>query len=84
MSSTVTSPPVTAARPMKLAASMCSAPIRCSPPESSLDALDPQHVRADPVDLRAERDEEPAEILDVRLAGGVDQHGLALRRAWRP
>ena len=78
MSSTVTSPPVTAASPMKLAASMCSAPMRCSPPESSVDTLDAQHVRADPLDLRAERDEEAAEVLHVRLAGRVHQGGLAL------
>ena len=35
---------------MKLAASMCSGPMRCSPPREALDALDPQDVRADPVD----------------------------------
>ena len=44
-----------------------------------LDALDPEHVRLDPLDVRAERDEEAAEILDVRLAGGVADHRLAGR-----
>src|SRR6476659_6128886 len=34
-------------------------------------ASDPHDVGADALDLRAERDEEVAEILDVRLAGGV-------------
>src|SRR5207244_2795284 len=34
-------------------------------------ALDAQDVRGDPVDVRTERDEEAAEVLDVRLAGGV-------------
>ena len=77
-SSIVMSPPVTAARPMKLATSMCSGPMRCSPPRELVDALDPEHVRADALDPGAERDEEPAEILDVRLAGRVHQHGLAL------
>ena len=57
---------------------MCSGATRHSPPPSCVDALDPQHVRLDPLDLRAERDEEAAEILDVRLAGGVADHGLAL------
>ena len=47
-------------------------------PGEALDAVDPQHVRADPVDPRAERDEEAAEILDVRLAGGVHEDGLSL------
>src|SRR5581483_12235467 len=37
----------------------------------ALDASDAEHVRLDSLDLRAERDEEAAEILDVRLAGGV-------------
>ena len=45
-----------------------------------LDALDAQHVRLDALDLRAERDEEAAEILDVRLAGGVADHRLARRQ----
>ncbi len=38
-----------------------------------------QHVGADALDLRAEGDQESAEILDVRLARGVTHHGLALR-----
>ena len=41
--------------------------------------VDVEHVRADAVDLRAERDEEAAEVLDVRLAGGVRDHRLARR-----
>ena len=44
-----------------------------------LDALDAKHVRADPVDARAERDEEPAEVLDMRLAGRVPDDRVALR-----
>ena len=38
---------------------------------------DVQDVRADALDLCADRDEEAAEILDVRLAGGVAEDGLA-------
>ena len=41
-----------------------------------LHAADPEHVRLEPFDLGAKRDEEPAEILDVRLAGGVADHRL--------
>ena len=37
-----------------------------------LDAVDVQHVRADAVDPRAQLDEEAAEVLHVRLAGGVE------------
>ncbi len=44
------------------------------------DALDPQHVRLDPFDPGAERAEEAAQVLDVRLAGGVAEHRLALRQ----
>ena len=43
----------------------------------ALDAADAQHVRADPLDVGAERAQEPAEILHVRLAGGVRDDGLA-------
>ena len=43
------------------------------------DAADPEHVRLDSLDVGAERDEEAAEILDVRLARGVADHGLAFR-----
>jgi hypothetical protein len=43
-----------------------------------LDAVDAEDVRADAVDPRAERLEEAAEILDVRLARGVADHGLPL------
>ena len=42
-----------------------------------VDAVDAEDVGLDPLDLRAERDEEAAEILDVRLAGRVPDHGLA-------
>ena len=42
------------------------------------DAVDAEDVRLDPLDLGAERDEEAAEVLDVRLAGGVADHRLAL------
>ena len=44
-----------------------------------VDAVDAEHVRLDPLDLGPERDEEAAEILDVRLAGGVADHRLAGR-----
>ena len=83
-SSIVTSPPVTAARPMKLADLdvLGADPVLAA--AEPVDALDAQHVRADPLDLRAERDEEAAEILHVRLAGGVADHGLALARARPP
>ena len=50
-----------------------------SPPCSRSTPLDAEHVRLDPLDLRAERDEEAAEVLDVRLAGGVPDHRLARR-----
>jgi hypothetical protein len=49
----------------------------------SLDAPDGEHIRADAFYLGAERGEEPAEILDVRLARGVADHGLALRQRRR-
>ena len=52
----------------------CDRPLAAAQP---VDAVDAQHVRRDPLDLRAERHEEPAEILDVRLASGVSDHGLA-------
>ena len=70
-SSIVTSPPVAAARAAKLATSMCSGPIRYSPPSELVDAFDVEDVRADALDVRAERDEKATEILDVRLAGRV-------------
>ena len=63
---------------MKLPTSMCSGATRHSPPVRLVDSLDAQDVRLDPFDLRAERDEEAAEILDVRLAGRVPEDGLAL------
>ena len=44
-----------------------------------LDTVDAKDVRADPLDLRAERDEEVAQVLDVRLAGRVTDDRLALR-----
>src|SRR5439155_5609295 len=39
-----------------------------------LDAFDPDRVRADALDARAERDEEIAEVLHVRLARRVRDH----------
>ena len=51
-------------------------PDRPLAPVERLDALDPEHVRLDPVDPSAQRDEEAAEILHVRLAGRVADHGL--------
>ena len=45
----------------------------------TLDAGDAQDVRLDAFDLRAERDEEAAEVLHVRLARRVAEHRLALR-----
>ncbi len=47
-------------------------------PAELVHALDVQHVRADALDPRTERDEEPAEILDVRLAGGMAEHGFTV------
>src|SRR3954469_22105941 len=41
--------------------------------------VDRHGVRADALDVGAERDEEVREILDVGLAGGVSQHGRAPR-----
>ena len=48
------------------------------PPPSSRATVDVEDVRSDPLDLGADRDEEAAEILDVRLARGVAEHRLAL------
>ena len=48
-----------------------------------VDALDVEHVRADALDPRSERDEEPAEVLDVGLARGMADHGLALGKRRR-
>ena len=48
-------------------------PIRYSPLEARR-PLDVEDVRADALDVRAERDEKAAEILDVRLAGRVPEH----------
>ena len=44
-----------------------------------LDALDAQDVRLDPFDVGAERDEEAAQVLHVRLARRVADHGLSRR-----
>ena len=82
--SIVRPPPVTAARPMKRRHLDV---VGADPPLASaqrLDALDAEDVRLDPLDVRAERDEEAAEILDVRLARGVADHRLARERARRP
>ncbi len=57
--------------------------VRADPPLAAVqrfDALDPQDVRLDPLDARAERDEEAAQILNVRLAGGVTDHRLSRRQ----
>ena len=70
-------PPVIAASPMNDATSMWSGPMRHSPPRSDSTPLDAQHVRLDALDLGAERDEEAAEVLHVRLARRVADHGLA-------
>ena len=43
-------------------------------------AVHGHHVRADAVDLRAHLGEQPGEVLDVRLAGGVGDHGVARRQ----
>ena len=53
------------------------------PAAEPLDALDVEDVRADALDPRAERDEEAAEILDVRLARGMADDRLALREHGR-
>ncbi len=53
--------------------------MRWAPPLQLVDAGDPEDVRPDPLDLRAERDEEVTEILDVGLARGVTDDRLALR-----
>ncbi len=79
MPSIVMSPPVTAAIPMKLPTSMCSGPIECAPPERRSTPVMCSTFEPIPSISRAERDEEPAEILDVRLAGGVRDHRLARR-----
>jgi len=63
---------------MKLPTSMCSGAIDHSP--ELLDAADPEEVRLDPVDLRSQRDEEAAEVLDVRFAGGVRDRRLTRRQ----
>ena len=69
---------------MKLPTSMCSGAIAPLAAAQPLDAVDAEHVRADALDLGAERDEEAAEILNVRLAGGVPDHRLARARATPP
>ena len=69
---------------MKLAISMWSGPIVYSAPCSESTPCDPQHVRLDAFDLRAERDEEAAEVLHVRLAGGVAENRLRPSRATPP
>ena len=56
---------------MKLPTSMWSAAIRVLAASEPLDARDVDHVRADALDLGAERDEEAAEVLNVRLARRV-------------
>src|SRR6266571_305184 len=53
------------------------------PAAERLDALDAEHVRLNALDLRTQQLEETAEILDVRLTGGVADHGLAGRERGR-
>src|SRR6185312_2831157 len=48
-----------------------------------VDPADAEDVGADPLDLGAERDEEAAQILHVRLTRGVPYEGLALRKHGR-
>jgi hypothetical protein len=48
------------------------------PPAQTLDASDSEHVGADAVNVGAEGDEKAAEVLDVRLAGGIGDRCLAL------
>ena len=63
--------------------SMWSVPIRHSPPRSDSTPSDAEDVRLDPLDVRAERDEEAAEVLHVRLARGVADHRLPGRENGR-
>ena len=49
----------------------------------ALGAVDGQQVRADPLDVGAHLHEHAREILDVRLAGGVADHGRARRQRGR-
>ena len=48
-----------------------------APTVEMLDTLDAQHVRPDALDLGAKRDQEAAQVLDVRLARCVADDGLA-------
>src|SRR3989304_7368496 len=57
-------------------------PVRAA--REALDAMDTEDVRPDPLDVRAEGDEKAAEVLDVRLACGIRDDGLALRADRRP
>ena len=68
---------VTAARPMKLPTSMCSGAIAHSPPFSFSTPWIRRTFDSMPSICGAERDEEAAEILHVRLAGGVADRRLA-------
>ena len=57
--------------------------VRADAPFAAVQRLDPadvEDVRADPVDLGAEGDQEPAKILDVGLARRVADHRLARRQ----
>ena len=69
---------MTAARAAKLADLDVLGPDAIRAAAQPVDALDAQDVRADALDLGAERDEEPAEILDMRLARGMADDRLAL------
>ncbi len=54
-------------------------PDRVLAPREPVDTRHVEDVRADTLDLRATRDEGPAQVLHVRLAGGVRDHRLARR-----
>ena len=47
-------------------------------PAELVPPVDGHHVRADAVDLRAHLDQQPGEVLDMRLAGRVRDRGRAL------
>ena len=68
---------------MKLPTSMCSGPIACEPPSRRSTPVTCSTFEPMPSILRAERDEETAEVLHVRLARGVRDHRLARRERRR-
>jgi hypothetical protein len=74
---TSTQPPVMAPSARKVTISWKSSAKVKSPPPSSLHAVDHQARGAQPFDARAQHLHEGAELLHVRLAGGVHQHAAA-------